>query len=259
MHSSHRLALGLEYDGTHYNGWQIQSHAPSIQSSLNLALSTVADEAVVCVGAGRTDTGVHASGQVAHFDTHAEREPRSWLLGLNSNLPEDISVRWVKPVTVEFHARYSARGRAYRYTILNRPVRSALSRFRAWWVRPPLDVAAMNAGAACLVGQHDFSSFRASGCQAKGPVRTLRRLDIGRSGEWIHVECEADAFLHHMVRNIVGSLVKVGLGEAPAEWIGTVLAERDRRLASVTAPAAGLILSRVEYAPELGLNPSAGD
>lgn len=259
MQPLRRLALGLEYDGTNYSGWQIQSHAPSVQSSLNRALSIVADEVVECVGAGRTDSGVHAAGQVVHFDTHADRDRRSWLLGLNSNLAEDISVRWVKPVTADFHARYSARGRTYRYVILNRPVRSALSRLGAWWVRRPLDVAAMRAGAACLIGQHDFSSFRASACQAKSPVRDLRRLGIRRAGEWISVECEADAFLHHMVRNIVGTLVKVGFGEVGPEWVGTLLAERDRRLASVTAPATGLILIRVEYPPESGLDAPAGD
>jgi tRNA pseudouridine38-40 synthase len=249
-----RLAIGIEYDGTNYNGWQNQSHAPSIQASLNKALSYVADETIACIGAGRTDSGVHAAGQVAHFDTRADRNPRSWLLGINSNLADDINVLWVKPVANEFHARYSAVSRSYRYVILNRPVRSALSRLGAWWVREPLDIETMSVAARYLVGTHDFSSFRASGCQAKSPVRELRRLEIRGFDQWINVECEANAFLHHMVRNIMGSLVRVGRGEAEPEWIQTLLEARDRRLADITAPAAGLILEHVGYSPESGLD-----
>lgn len=249
-----RLAIGIEYDGTNYNGWQNQSHAPSIQASLNKALSYVADETIACIGAGRTDSGVHAAGQVAHFDTHADRNPRSWLLGINSNLADDINVLWVKPVANEFHARYSALSRSYRYVILNRPVRSALSRLGAWWVREPLDIETMSVAARYLVGTHDFSSFRASACQAKSPVRELRRLEIRGFDQWINVECEANAFLHHMVRNIMGSLVRVGRGEARPEWIRTLLEARDRRLADITAPAAGLILEHVGYSPESGLD-----
>jgi tRNA pseudouridine38-40 synthase len=254
-----RLAIGIEYDGTNYNGWQSQSHAPSIQSSLNVALSSVADEPVACIGAGRTDSGVHASGQIAHFDTLAERTQRSWLLGINSNLADDINVVWVKPVAEEFHARYSALSRSYRYVILNRPVRSALSRLGAWWVRQPLDIESMRIAAQYLLGRHDFSSFRASGCQAKTPVRELRRLDIEVSGEWVRVECEANAFLHHMVRNLMGSLVRVGRGVESPEWMRTLLASRDRRLADITAPAAGLVLTHVGYPPEFGLGGSGDD
>jgi tRNA pseudouridine38-40 synthase len=242
-----RIALGLEYDGTAYRGWQIQPHAPSVQQSLNAAISRVADEPLTCVGAGRTDTGVHASGQVVHFDTSAERSARSWLLGINSNLPEDINVLDVWSVSNDFHARFSAVGRAYRYVILNRGVRSALERNRAWWVRYSLDIAAMKEAAECLVGRHDFSSFRAAECQAHTAVRTVRRLDVMRDGERIVIECEADAFLHHMVRNIVGSLVWVGRGEAEVRWLADVLSRRDRRLAGVTAPACGLTLTRVDY------------
>lgn len=256
MQDLRRLACGLEYDGTHYNGWQIQSHAPSIQFSLNQAVSRVADEAVGCIGAGRTDSGVHATGQVAHFDTHAERTPRSWLLGINSNLAEDVNVLWVRPVIDAFHARFSAVGRTYRYVILNRPVRSALERHRVWWVRQRLDLDAMKAAARCLTGVHDFSSFRASACQSKSPVREIRRLEIRRAADRITIECEANAFLHHMVRNIVGSLVRVGRGEADAEWVASLLAERDRRLADITAPAAGLCLTHVDYPVEFNL-PSA--
>jgi len=252
-----RVALGVEYDGTAYCGWQIQPHAPSIQQCLNEAISRVADERVACVGAGRTDTAVHASGQVVHFDTHAHREPRSWLLGINSNLPDDISVLNAWVVSDAFHARYSAIARAYRYVILNRPVRSALLRHRAWWMREPLDIAVMRTAAASLIGEHDFSAFRAAGCQAHTAVRTIRKLEIAindvgcdgetGNGELVIVTCEADAFLHHMVRNIVGSLVRVGVGEADAGWLARVLAQRDRRLAGITAPACGLTLTRVDY------------
>jgi tRNA pseudouridine38-40 synthase len=259
MHETHRLALGLEYDGTNYNGWQIQSHAPSIQSSLNDALSAVADERIDCVGAGRTDTGVHAGCQVVHFDTHASREMRSWLLGANSNLADDINVLWVKEVAGDFHARFSALARSYRYRIINRPVRSALERHRAWWVRRPLDVEAMQAGAECLIGQHDFSSFRASSCQSKSPVRTIHRLRIRRDRDLVTMDCEANAFLHHMVRNLVGSLARVGYGEAEPSWIASLLAEKDRRLADITAPPSGLCLNRIQYPSEFGLDGLIGE
>ena len=249
----YRVALGLEYDGTSYNGWQIQDHAPSIQGSLNQSVSKVADEAVNCVGAGRTDTGVHASGQVIHFDTHADRQPRSWLLGINSDLATDINVLWAKAVRPDFHARYSATGRTYRYVILNRPVRSALARSRAWWVRQALDLTAMSIAASKLLGKHDFSSFRASGCQSKTAVREIRRFEVKRVGDWIIFECEANAFLQHMVRNMVGSLVGIGRGDAQPEWISVLLEERDRRAAGITAPPMGLTLTHVEYPPEFGI------
>ena len=242
-----RLAISVEYDGTAYCGWQIQPHAPSVQQSLNDALSMVADEPVHCVGAGRTDTGVHASGQVAHFDTLAERSPRSWLLGVNSNLPADINLRNVWLVDEHFHARFSAIRRAYRYIILNRPVRSALARDRAWWVHRPLAVETMAAAAGCLVGEHDFSSFRAAECQARSAIRNLLVLSVAQSGDRIVIDCEANAFLHHMVRNIVGSLVRVGRGEADIDWLAGLLESRDRRLAGVTAPACGLTLTRIDY------------
>ncbi len=247
-----RLALGLEYDGTAYNGWQIQPHAPSIQESLNRAVSAVADSPIACVGAGRTDTGVHATGQVAHFDTLANRAERSWLLGINSNLPADINVLWVAAVPSHFHARFAARSRSYRYMILNRPVRSALYRHRAWWVRKPLDAERMNSAAQVLMGEHDFSSFRASACQAHSPVRTVTEIGVSRDGDWLSVVCSANAFLHHMVRNLVGSLVRIGSGEADVEWIGELLAARDRKVSGITAPAAGLTLTCVGY-PDFAL------
>ncbi len=242
-----RLAIGIEYDGTAYNGWQVQPHAPSVQAALNAAISVVADEPVECVGAGRTDTGVHATGQVAHFDTSARRAQRSWLLGINSNLPPDINLLWVRPVPADFHARFSAGSRSYRYRVLNRSVRSALYRHRAWWVRQPLELAPMEEAALALLGEHDFSSFRASACQAKSPVRTMTQFRVVRAGDWFTFECTANAFLHHMVRNLVGSLVRVGSGEEAPGWIADVLAARDRRVSGITAPAAGLTLTGVAY------------
>jgi tRNA pseudouridine38-40 synthase len=249
-----RYAIGIEYDGSAYKGWQIQPHAPSIQQSLNDALSRVADVRVECTGAGRTDTGVHAAAQVGHFDSSAPRSLRSWLLGINSNLPSDISVIWITPVSTDFHARFSATERSYRYTILNRPVRSALLRQRAWWVHQPLDVSRMRASANCLLGEHDFSAFRAAACQSHSAVRTINRLDIARAGERIHVDCSANAFLHHMVRNIVGSLVRVGKGEETEDWIRHTLAARDRRMSGMTAPPQGLTLTGVGYSEGLLVN-----
>ncbi|MDP6695913.1 MAG: tRNA pseudouridine(38-40) synthase TruA [Gammaproteobacteria bacterium] len=243
--------MGIEYDGTAYNGWQSQPHAPSIQDTLNEALCIVADEPVECTGAGRTDSGVHATGQVAHFDTRATRNNRSWLLGLNSNLPDDISVLWVQNVGEDFHARFSAISRSYRYVILNREVRSALQRNRVWWYRHKLDLNAMQAGSELLAGQHDFASFRAASCQSKSPVRTITELRVTRVDEHIHIDCAADAFLHHMVRNIVGSLVRVGQGDEPVAWIQEILEARDRKHMGLTAPAAGLTLTAVDYPAEL--------
>ncbi len=249
----HRIALGLEYDGSRYNGWQIQSHVPSIQDRLNYALSCVADEAVSCVGSGRTDTGVHAREQVAHFDTSAKRSSRSWLLGTNSNLPDDINVIWVQPISDEFHARFSALSRTYHYVILNQPVRSALERRRAWWVREPLDTDRMITGAKSLLGRHDFEAFRASSCQSSSAVRELHTLSASREGAFITIECRANAFLHHMVRNIVGSLVKVGLGEHEPAWMEELLAQKDRSLAAITAPPHGLYFITAEYPPEFAV------
>jgi tRNA pseudouridine38-40 synthase len=249
-----RLALGLEYDGTDYCGWQYQPHAPSVQERLNLAISAVANEPIECIGAGRTDSGVHASGQVVHFDTHAERSCREWLLGINTHLPEDINIFSVQPCTADFHARFSATGRAYRYLILNRPVRSALMRRRAWWVREPLDTEAMVTAAKQLLGTHDFSSFRAAGCQAHTPVRDMRLMNVRRVNEHIVIECEANAFLQHMVRNIVGSLVRIGHGKASLTWLGELLELRDRRQAGISAPPCGLTLTRVDYPSGLDMD-----
>lgn len=248
-----RLALGLEYDGSAYNGWQVQSHAPSVQGALNRALSAVADAPVSTLAAGRTDAGVHALGQVVHFDTPVVRGQKAWQLGANSQLPDDMAVLWVREVPAGFHARHSALSRSYRFVVLNRPVRPALERLRAWWVRLPLDADAMQEAARCLLGEHDFSAFRAAGCQASTPVRRLLSLEVRRQGERVVIDCRANGFLYHMVRNIAGSLVRVGLGETDPDWLGELLAGRDRKAAAPTAPAQGLYLAGVEYPEELGL------
>jgi tRNA pseudouridine38-40 synthase len=246
-----RLAAGIEYDGTAYSGWQYQTHAPSVQERLNAALTSVAAASLECTGAGRTDAGVHATGQVIHFDPPVQRSMRSWLLGVNSNLPDDINLLWVRPVPNEFHARYSATARSYRYVILNRTVRSALERDRVWWKYHPLDSDRMHEAAQQLLGEHDFSSFRAAACQSRTPVRELTEITVRRDGDHIYIDCTANAFLHHMVRNIVGSLARIGQGEESIGWLGEVLEQRDRTLSGVTAPASGLMLTRVEYPAEL--------
>lgn len=254
-----RIALGIEYDGTAYVGWQRQKSGIGVQERLEEAISKVADEPVDAVCAGRTDAGVHAAGQVAHFDTRAERSPRGWLLGINSNLPDDINATWAQPVGEEFHARYSADSRSYRYLILNRLVRSSLFRRRAWWVHEPLDEKAMARGGAHLVGEHDFSAFRAAGCQSSTPVREVTRLTVERRGHWITVNITANAFLQHMVRNIAGTLVAIGRGDEAPAWAATVLASRDRKAGGVAAPAHGLTFMRVEYPAPFGVPPADGD
>jgi len=248
-----RLALGLEYRGGAYSGWQQQSEAASVQAALQQALSRVADQPISVICAGRTDAGVHAREQVVHFDTDARRSPRAWLLGGNSHLPRDISLRWVHAVPEDFHARFSALARSYRYLILNRGSRSALADGRALVVYQPLDVAAMQAGAQWLVGQHDFSAFRSSECQARSPVRQLRSLSVTRTGEHIVVEVTANAFLHHMVRNIVGLLLVIGQQRAAPERAREQLESRQRSSGEATAAAHGLYLWRVEYPPQFGL------
>ena len=248
-----RIALGIEYDGTSYNGWQRQKNGIGVQQRLEEALAVVADEAVEVTCAGRTDTGVHASGQVVHFDTQADRSDRSWLLGANTNLPPDISVSWVKPVSEEFHARFSATGRSYQYRILNRLQRSALHRERAWWVHQPLDENLMHQAAQQIIGEHDFSAFRAAGCQARTARREVTSIGVDRVGDWVTLDVSANAFLMHMVRNITGTLAAIGEGEQPPDWILEVLESRDRTLAGVTAPPHGLTLVSVAYPGEFGI------
>lgn len=248
-----RIVLGLEYDGTGYVGWQRQKSGTGVQEVLELALSSVADETVSAVCAGRTDAGVHASGQVAHFDTDARRSDRGWLLGINANLPDDVNVRYVQGSAKDFHARFSATSRSYRYLILNQPVRSALNRRHAWWVYEELHVTNMHEAAQQLLGRHDFSAFRASGCQAPTPVREVKRLSVEKHGNLIVISVTANAFLQHMVRNIVGSLVAVGKGERDVQWLRDVLQLADRTQAGMTAPAQGLTLVDVAYPAAFGL------
>ena len=242
-----RVALGIEYDGTAYNGWQRQKTGIGIQALVEEAITSVADEAVEVVCAGRTDTGVHASGQVVHFDSNAERSSRSWLLGVNAGLPDDINANWAVFVDDEFHARFSATSRTYRYLILNRLVRSALRRNRAWWVYEPLDEQAMLEASKDLLGEHDFSAFRATRCRASTPVREIQSLQVSRNGDWITVTVTANAFLQHMVRNITGLLVAIGKGDKTPAWAKSVLESRDRKKGGVAAPPQGLTLIDVEY------------
>ncbi len=248
-----RIACAIEYDGAAYRGWQRQDNAPSVQACVERALSRVADQAVSVGCAGRTDAGVHATWQIVHFDTDAVRAERAWLLGGNANLPRDIRILHVQRVDPAFHARFSAQARSYRYVILNREVPSALMRTRATWERRPLAAERMQQAATHLLGEHDFSSFRAVACQAKSPIRTIHRLQVARHGDLIYLDVEANTFLHHMVRNIAGVLISVGCGERPAQWVAQVLAHRDRTRGGVTAPAAGLYLVGVKYPTQFGI------
>jgi tRNA pseudouridine38-40 synthase len=248
-----RIAVGVEYEGGAYSGWQQQLSASSVQSALERALSSVADERIELICAGRTDAGVHAREQVAHFDTVATRNSTAWLLGTNTALPPDISLRWAQGVPDHFHARYSALSRTYRYLILNQAARSALSAGRALLVHQGLDVEAMQAGAQCLIGEHDFSAFRSSECQSHSPVRVLSALRVRRSGAWVAIDVTANAFLHHMVRNIAGLLVFIGQGRAQPQRAREQLESRQRSTGAATAAAHGLYLWRVQYPPQFGL------
>jgi tRNA pseudouridine38-40 synthase len=254
-----RIALGIEYDGTAYNGWQRQRNGVGIQPLLEKALSGVANEAIEVTCAGRTDSGVHASGQVVHFDSTAERATHAWLLGANSQLPDDINVRWVRAVDNDFHARFSATARQYRYRILNQMARSSLNRHRAWWIHQPLDESLMQAGADFLLGEHDFSAFRAAGCQASTPHRDIKSIIVTRNQSWISLEITANAFLQHMVRNISGALVSVGSGERGPKWVKQILDGGDRRHVGIAAPAHGLTLVGVTYPNRYALNDTRRD
>jgi len=250
----HRVALSVEYNGAEFHGFQKQpGDTVTVQGVLESALSQVANEVVSLVCAGRTDAGVHATNQVVHFDTLAVRPLRAWTRGVNAQLPDSVSVRWAQEVSEFFHARFSASARTYRYVICNTDTRPALGADCLTWVRRSLDEQAMHAAAQALVGEHDFTSFRAAQCQAHGPVRNIHYLDVARRGDLIIVEVQANAFLHHMVRNIVGSLLEVGLGDKPISWIGEVLAQFDRCCAGVTAKPNGLHLVEVDYADSLKL------
>jgi tRNA pseudouridine38-40 synthase len=248
-----RIAVGVEYDGRGYSGWQQQAGTASIQQDLQAALGSVCDHPVELTGAGRTDAGVHARGQVAHFESTATRTERALVLGANTLLAEGLALRWARFVPDHFHARYSALARTYRYCILNRSARPALAGGRVAFLHRPLDVDAMQEAARSLIGSHDFSALRAAECQARSPVRDLWRLEVRRIGEFVLLEVTANAFLHHMVRNIAGLLVHIGQGEARPAFAAEVLAGRDRRLAPATAPASGLYLWRVHYPVVFGL------
>ncbi|MES1944277.1 tRNA pseudouridine synthase A [Salinisphaera sp. PC39] len=248
-----RIAACVEYDGTAYNGWQRQPHAPSVQARVESALSRVADHPVAVVCGGRTDAGVHALGQVVHFDSQARRPDHAWVFGANSNLPSDISLRWARPVPPDFHARYTAVAREYRYLILDHPARSALLGRRAAHSRHRLDAAAMHEAAQALLGERDFSAFRAAGCQSNTPMRRVERVRVRRSGDLVIMDIRANAFVHHMVRNIAGSLMVVGRGLQPSAWIAELQASRDRRLGGATAPAHGLYFRHIEYPPAYDL------
>ena len=253
-----RLALGIEYDGNGFSGWQRltqpgEAGLPTVQSAVEDALSKVADHQVLVTCAGRTDAGVHAACQVAHFDSHAVREPRGWMLGATSRLPEAVCVRWCVPVADDFHARFSAIARRYRYRLLNRAVRPALGRQWLSWERRALDADAMHAAAQALLGENDFTSFRTVHCQAPHARRDLQRISVQRDGDAVEIDIQANAFLHHMVRNIVGSLLPVGRGEAAEGWLAELLAGRDRSLAGPTAPPDGLMFVGPLYPVGCGL------
>ncbi|MGX5731814.1 tRNA pseudouridine(38-40) synthase TruA [Pseudoxanthomonas beigongshangi] len=255
-----RYALGVEYDGSGFQGWQRLSKSgtpdeTSVQSVLENALSRVANAQVDTICAGRTDAGVHAQCQVVHFDSDAPRDPRSWVLGTTANLPPAVCVRWCQPVPDEFNARFSARARRYRYRLVNRIVRPALERHTLGWERMPLDADAMHRAAQALLGENDFNAFRTVHCQSPHAFRELQAISVHREGEQIRVDVQANAFLHHMVRNIVGSLLVVGRGEKPEGWIAELLAGRDRTVAGPTAPPDGLVFVSPLYPAHWQLPP----
>ena len=248
-----RIALGLAYDGSVWRGWQTQPQGQTVQDELQKALLDFTTETTETVCAGRTDAGVHAVGQVVHLDTGVTRSLESWVRGLNTLLPESIAVQWAHPVPEHFHARFSATARTSIYVLRNSRVRSPLTRSRAGWFYQPLDLALMREAASRLLGEHDFSSFRSSQCQAASPVRTLELADIQKHGEFFIFTFKANAFLHHMVRNLMGTLLYVGSGRKPPGWVETLLADRDRRRAAPTFAANGLYFARVDYPSEFGL------
>ncbi len=249
-----RVALGVEYDGSPFHGFQYQSHDPlTVQARLEEALSRVAATKVSILPAGRTDAGVHASHQIIHFDTLVIRSLNAWVLGANAYLPPSIRVLWAAVVDHDFHARFSARARMYRYICLRSDVKPCLLHNKVTWLLKPVDINAMRDAARYLIGEHDFSAFRASGCQAKTPTRHLISFDISSVGDFVFFDVKANAFLQNMVRNLVGSLLQVGLGFHSSDWIGELLAQKDRRLAAATAPPFGLYLCHVDYPASFGL------
>ena len=248
-----RIALGLEYNGIGFCGWQSQASGCGVQDALAAAISAVAGEKIQVTAAGRTDTGVHAAFQVAHFDTVATRPLSAWVRGVNSHLPAGVAVLWAREVAEDFHARFAAVERGYRYVLLNHPVRPGLNHGLVGWHYRPLDEAAMNQAAGYLLGEHDFSAFRAAECQAKSPVKTLYRAHVARRGDFLLCDFRANAFLHHMIRNIMGGLIQVGSGQRSPEWLTEILQGRNRTLAAPTFDAAGLYLCYIRYPSHFGL------
>lgn len=242
-----RIALGLQYDGTAYRGFQAQGELATIQGELEAAVSSIANEPITVFCAGRTDAGVHAMGQVVHFDTQAHRPDYQWVQGVNSKLPNDIALQWAKEVPESFHARFTAFAREYRYIIENTPTPSPMTNRYATWVHRPLAHEKMHEAAQLLLGTHDFSAFRASQCQAKSPVKTIEHANITRQGNYVILDLKANAFLHHMVRNIIGTLIPIGLGEAPVLYMKDVLESRERHRAGMTAKPCGLSLIEIHY------------
>ncbi|HTS23075.1 MAG TPA: tRNA pseudouridine(38-40) synthase TruA [Casimicrobiaceae bacterium] len=251
-----RIVLGLEYDGGPFHGWQSQPDGTGVQDALERSLAGIAGTPVRSVAAGRTDAGVHATVQVVHFDTDALRPDTAWVRGVNTLLPESVAVRWAQPIAEPFHARFSATGRKYTYLLLDRPVRPALCAGRVGWYHRPLAVEAMRSAAEMLLGSHDFSAFRAAECQAKSPVKKLESISVTRDDDMIRFEFHADAFLQHMVRNIVGALVCVGDGRRPARWLAELLESRDRTRGAPTFAAAGLYLTGIDYPARWNLPPT---
>ncbi|MCO1334021.1 tRNA pseudouridine(38-40) synthase TruA [Microbulbifer sp. OS29] len=250
----HRIAVGVEYCGAKLHGFQKQKTASeTVQAHLEKALSAIAAEPITLVCAGRTDAGVHATNQVIHFDTRAQRPDRAWVQGVNTKLPDAVRVCWAREMPAQFHARFSAHARSYRYLIHRADTRSAHSMAEVTWTQHPLDLDAMRKGASYLIGRHDFTSYRASQCQAKNPVREITRLDIARVGQLLVLEISANAFLHHMVRNITGVLMAVGRAERTPEWVKEILDRRDRSAGGVTAPPFGLYLVDVQYPESFSL------
>ncbi len=242
-----RIAACLEYCGVGYHGWQRQNHAPSVQQAVESAVSRVANQSIDVVVAGRTDTGVHAIGQIVHFDTSSNRIEEQWVRGVNTYLPDDISMIWARPVSQDFHARFSARQRSYRYVLLNRPVRPSYLHGRVTWHRAPLELEPMQEAARELVGRHDFSAFRAAGCQNKNPVKQVSLISLDQVGPWIWLDIVSDGFLQHMIRNIMGVLTRIGEGLEPVQWAREVLNSQDRKTGGITALADGLYFVSAQY------------
>ena len=249
-----KIAACIEYKGTAYCGWQRQAHAPSVQEEVEKALSKIANTPIAIYCAGRTDTGVHGIGQVIHFATDAERDQRAWQRGTNTHLPYDITVRWARPISEDFHARFSALSRHYRYIILNRDSRSAILHQQVYWHRPVLNADKMHCAAQALLGKQDFTSFRATACQAPHPIREMQKITVQRDGDFIYIDIQANAFLHHMVRNIVGSLLAIGHNKQSTDWLAELLQQKDRTLAAATAPACGLYFIAVDYPEKFQLD-----